>query len=959
MTHQGPVCARLYTLAPRLARLGYALLALTLLLSACQPARPAGVLPPFDAVPAIWPHPAMPEGPEVALFRDEFTAPAGVESAELQIFADTRYEVWLDGQHLGRGPARFAPYYREYDRLPTGPLAPGLHTLAVLVQWAPNSRRSESQRPLLMARLLAETPAGRQNLATTGLRWEAIRSPAWQDDTALVDVRDLIGPTELLDLRRLPAGWNQPGYNAAAWPGAWRVFPPDSPAGQPSAFQPRSIPQLVDVPLPLTAGESGALGPGRRLVELPAGASRPWTYTFQAEKDVNFDLETLEENLPALRQLTIDGRILNWEPADPQRPQVWRATRRLRAGEHSLRLEQVPQEGGALSLSTRSLKLPKAALNATPNAGRRSLLAERSPAPGAVAVRQTADGLEIDFPPEPAYLVLDLGRTIHGRLALTAEGPPGSVLDIGWDERPRGDPPRLLPYPGAYYTGYNQLDSWTMDGSPRAITSIDARSGRYLLLATPAGGKLRLRGVQASEERYPATDLGYFRSSDPQLDHIWQIGLNTLLPNLTDAFTDTPWRERGQWWADTHIASRAAQAALGGSDPLLRRGLLLMANAIQSGSPAPGMVPHNGELHMLDYALLWAADLADYVARSGDLDTARQAYPALQRMLEHAASFELPGTGLIYLEQDHWSKTAYIDSTDGDNRYGASTSINALYVTALMRAAWLADQLGEHSQAAAWGARALQARSSANRLLYLPESGRYAATYYAGQRLPPSPQAQAYALAAGLPEDTERPRVTQALLELARPTGDRFALQMPGLNQALTGLARVGEIPAALLLLRQTYGRLADSGATTWWENFQATQSAQDSLSHAWGSTPTWLLTTQVLGARQTGPQTWEVSPAPSGLKWAEGALPLPQGLLQVRWQALPPDPRQPAGCSLYRITLSAPSGSAGRLLLPAEPTLLPPGVNAEQYQAGWIVLLGEGTHVVEAPLDCRTTLTR
>ncbi|MFN2202943.1 MAG: hypothetical protein ACK2UO_17220, partial [Caldilineaceae bacterium] len=84
---------------------------------------------------------------EVALFRRKFRVDKPVDDGQLHVFADTRYIAWLDGEWLGRGPARFSQSRHEYDTYSLGALPPGDHTLAMLVQWAPNGRRSESTRP--------------------------------------------------------------------------------------------------------------------------------------------------------------------------------------------------------------------------------------------------------------------------------------------------------------------------------------------------------------------------------------------------------------------------------------------------------------------------------------------------------------------------------------------------------------------------------------------------------------------------------------------------------------------------------------------------------------------------------------------------------------------------------------------------------------------------------------------
>jgi hypothetical protein len=117
---------------------------------------------PFVLDSPIWSHDGAPAGHEVSFFRMTFDPTENLENAELHIFADTRYEVWMDGVWVGRGPARFSQNYRENDLYQIGDLNPGQHLIAVLVQWAPNNRRSESVRPLLQAHIEGDTPSGRR-----------------------------------------------------------------------------------------------------------------------------------------------------------------------------------------------------------------------------------------------------------------------------------------------------------------------------------------------------------------------------------------------------------------------------------------------------------------------------------------------------------------------------------------------------------------------------------------------------------------------------------------------------------------------------------------------------------------------------------------------------------------------------------------------------------------------------
>jgi alpha-L-rhamnosidase len=123
---------------------------------------------------------------------------------------------------------------------------------------------------------------------------------------------------------------------------------------------------------------------------------------------------------------------------------------------------------------------------------------------------------------------------------------------------------------------------------------------------------------------------------------------------------------------------------------------------------------------------------------------------------------------------------------------------------------------------------------------------------------------------------------------------------------------RNGYTADALALTKTYYGWMLSQGATTWWEHFRALDDYANSLSHAWSGSPTWLLTTYVLGARQTGPQTWQVQPAFDGVDFASGAIPIYDGLLEVSWRGV--------GCEPRTVDIQAPAGTSGDVVLPAAP---------------------------------------
>ena len=914
----------------------------------------------------IWSHTGAPQPHEVSLFRVAFSLAEELDNAELHLFADTRYLAWLDGNVLGRGPARFAQSQREYDVISLGALPPGEHVLAVLVQWAPEQRRSESIRPLLQGHLEGRLASGGQTvILRTGAAWRALQSPAWRSDAAPMNDWGLIGPTELLDLRLLPADWMRPAFADAAWPAAAPVDPQraggdTAPLVTAIQYQPRRIPFTVSQPVSVTVMEAGLLSPGFTVGELLPEMGPTYHLPFQVHTAHDLTIETLSPaGAPAADFILIDDAQIAWQAAGAARPDVYTAAVPLSSGAHQLNFSSIPAQGLTFALASDQISQVAVPFQQGTHAGRRLLLAQPVSQPGSVVVTDTTS-LSLRFDTLPAYVVLDLGRATHGRVAAQVRGPQGTVIDIGWDERLLSGTTRPLPFPGSLHYSWNQADSWVLDGTPRSLTTLDARSGRYVLIAVwgsdaQANGPVWLEDLQVLEEQYPVTQQGSFASSNPLLDQIWQIGVTSVRLNMGDAYMD-PWRERGQWWGDAYVDDQVNQVAFGDAG-LLRRGIFLMENAF-SDSPAPGCAPHNNGMKMLDYTMLWVHSLAEYSQRTGDSATLYETYPTLQAFLAHLAGLQNAQTGLIDLPKTHWSETAYIEPLAYHSRYGQSTAVNALYYATLQHAADIAGQVGDAQAQAEYLLHAEELRAQINSLLYLPAEGRYVTNIYQGAAYPPSPQAQAWALAYGLPPAGEEQSVAAALLELLSDDPAAPNIDIYGYFWVLQGLGRSGQIDPALALIEQSYGRLIDLGATTWWESFTANTRYANALSHGWGSAPTWFLSTYVLGARQTGPQEWSLQPALTGVTAASGALPLLDGNLQVAWSV---GDCQPEGTRRAQLTVTAPPGSSGQVLIP---TAFAPSSIWVDGPLAWpaanlaepVFLLGEGTHTLEIEAPCVPT---
>jgi hypothetical protein len=200
-----------------------------------------------------------------AVFRRSFELPARPSQARFHLFAYTRYQLYVNGEYVGRGPNRFENRRPEYDTWDlSSRLQIGRNVIAVLVHrdWPGEHRTSFVQtlsrirlhQPGLTARLEMQGADGRQETISTDESWRAFAetgfsAPAGYCYSSIPDNYDARkSPGEWqspeFDDRNLPPAAKLDTLNLETWPVLWpRTIPllresdvpfrrdPESPAG--------------------------------------------------------------------------------------------------------------------------------------------------------------------------------------------------------------------------------------------------------------------------------------------------------------------------------------------------------------------------------------------------------------------------------------------------------------------------------------------------------------------------------------------------------------------------------------------------------------------------------------------------------------------------------------------------------------------------------------------------------
>ena len=233
----------------------------------------------------IWTQPREDQAGVAVAFRKTFDLPAKPVQAELHLFADARYVLWVNGAYVERGPARFQPNGPEYDTIDLAPrLRAGKNVAALLVAGNLSGGKVMRHAPGLTALLRADG----KDLWQTDASWK------WSDQTRFrqvtaswADLRDAE-----VDARVEDGDWTQTDYNEAAWKSAG---PADGSSW--GALTARRIPLLRETPAAFSFGQGETL---------PA--------TLRAGQKLEFDTGRIVQAYPIITLEAEAGSELAFEP---------------------------------------------------------------------------------------------------------------------------------------------------------------------------------------------------------------------------------------------------------------------------------------------------------------------------------------------------------------------------------------------------------------------------------------------------------------------------------------------------------------------------------------------------------------------------------------------------------------------------------------------------------------------
>ena len=953
--------ARLARVASRLrSRLALVLLA------ACGP-RPGGLSSGAEAPAGSDMHgaPAAPafvwadatgEGrARVVWFRRELELAEPPTEATLQLFANSRYLLFVNGAVIASGPARAYPEHPEFDSVDLRPhLVAGHNTLAVQVLSFGTSSFQLRRQPGAFVAWGSVRSGDRVESLTTPGAWSSRRDLGY-DETA-PRMSFAMPPIEVYDARKAGAPLLG-GAGAAASPAAPGWGPP-VPLANPGAWgelRPRSIPSLDAHPIaPKGLRAAFALDDTESLwsfrVPVPDASraeyqsqhlllARTQIYSPRAQR-VPFGLWWGDYYVNGQGPLESAGP----SPGQRNRNVVWVP---LRAGYNDFFVRytsvfgawdfylSVPRSSG-LELSARGVHADAVAFESAgpfppererelallplplPRLGSKRGAPEALPAldwrPVASGERTVNPAVEVswrrtgarlpleasrvrDVPVsagQDTALVFDFGSTQLGRLRVDYEGPAGTSLDLGWAEELSGELPAVLEQHGLF-TGARHVSA----GGAARFETVKPYGMRYLQLNVSGhAAPVTIQRVALVREVYPFEERGHFESSDPALDALWRMGLRTLRVCAEDAYVDTPFRERALYAGDL-LVEIAVTLAVSGDLRLAQRSLRLLADMYRDLF-VPGAERHPDEIGLLeDFPLLSLEAYKWVVDATGDLGFARELFPAYRHLLDGILA-RRSSDGTVT------NDTVFIEWVlpEADRHGVANTAYHALLSRSLSSLADIARRLGHPDVSARYDAAASELARLLDTRFWDAAAGAFSDGRRAGAPATSHlPISSAWPSFWGLTSSAREGALEAFWQSELGPSSPRSHRLSPyGGFFVLGALYRHGHTQLAEGYMRRYWAPMLADPEGTLWEHFERQEGTS---SHAWSAAPTYYLSTQVLGISLGYPEPVDagdlvIAPQAETLDWARGSVPHPRGLVSVDWRI---------DGDLLRLTVSVPPG--------------------------------------------------
>ncbi|PWS28816.1 alpha-rhamnosidase [Pedobacter yonginense] len=420
-------------------------------------------------------------------------------------------------------------------------------------------------------------------------------------------------------------------------------------------------------------------------------------------------------------------------------------------------------------------------------------------------------------------------------------------------------------------------------------------------------------------EYAPVTERGSFRSSDTELNKIYDVAKYTFHLNTREFFIDGIKRDRWVWSGDAYQSYLMNYYSFFDA-PTVKRTLLAQR----------GKDPVTAHINtIMDYSFYWFLGIYDYYKYTGDQKFVQDIYPRMQSLMAYIDGRKNKN-GLLEWMPGDW---IFIDWADKLSKDGEVSFEQLLYARSLETMALCAKLANDAEGASKYNQ---QAKALKDKIFELYWNQNKSALVHSRINNQQTDNVTRYANMFGIFFDYFTPEQKLAVKKNVLLNNNIAKITTPYMRfYELEALCAMGEQSYVLKEMKTYWGGMLALGATSFWEEYNPDKKGAEhlamygrpfgkSLCHAWGASPIYLLGKYYLGVKPTAPgyESYTIEPNLGGLEWMEGKVPTSNGDISIY-------------CSKKEIRVSSATGT-GTLKIQSKTKPIAKGVEIKALTKGF-----------------------
>ena len=319
-----------------------------------------------------------------------------------------------------------------------------------------------------------------------------------------------------------------------------------------------------------------------------------------------------------------------------------------------------------------------------------------------------------------AYAVYDLGKFLYGFPVLTLEGSAGDIVDITCGLRLEGNAVKTIGQLG------RMTDTVILGEGSNNWMRLVPRGTRYVMISVRkalSGVTPTLRFITAEADLENALS---FQCSDEKLNKVWERAMASLTQCWSQNIVDDPCSRRCQALPEAYIYARTLYH-ISGTENVVEKAIREFADGQLENGMILRIAPSGVYSYSPDTALLWILFLEDHLIHTADPEFLREMEPCLDLLLKFFRM--IPPSGDVLLPSERAGHCTFLNPKYELEEQGIFTPLNALYYKALQSAARLYSTIGKDRKSAGCLSLSAQLKEQLDNYTFNGLTGLYADNY--------------------------------------------------------------------------------------------------------------------------------------------------------------------------------------------------------------------------------------